>query len=106
MFKPRREPPGLRRPDSLLLGGAAPAATDPKSGAARAPADKRLNSRLEIPRGPGSCFIATTFPNNELLKVVRTALGGAEQGIRARLFFGYDACALVALNWEVGCPIA
>src|SRR5262249_7409435 len=60
MFKPRSRPPVAG--GAFFSWGPGRAAAEPKSGAARAPADKRLKSRLETPRRPGSLFIPSPFP--------------------------------------------
>src|SRR5215470_11194434 len=60
MFKPRSPLPGAG--GAFLSWAPDRAAAEPKSEAARAPADKRLKSRLEKPRRPGSLFIPSLFP--------------------------------------------
>src|SRR5262249_22009027 len=60
MFKPRSRPPVAG--GAFFSWGPDFAAVDPKSGAARAPADKRLKSRLENLRRSGSLFIPSPFP--------------------------------------------
>src|SRR5262245_12001030 len=63
MFKPRSPPVAG---GAFFSWGSDRAAAEPKSGAARAPADRRLNSRLEKPRRPGSLFIPNPFPNEAM----------------------------------------
>src|SRR5262245_54171989 len=64
MFKPRSPPPVAG--GAFFSWGSDRATAEPKSGAARAPADRQLNSRLEKPRRPGSLFIPNPFPNEAL----------------------------------------
>src|SRR5262245_44890585 len=75
MFKPRSRPPVAE--GAFFSWGPDRAAAEPRSGAARAPADKRLKSRLEKPRRPGSLFIPRPFPKGVMRapEAVTTSVG-------------------------------
>src|SRR5262249_53093785 len=71
MFKPRSRPPVAG--GAFFSWGSDRAAAEPKSGAVKAPADKRLNSRLEKPHWSGSLLISSPRCSKRLSEVTTNA---------------------------------
>src|SRR5262249_43807236 len=71
MFKPRSRPPVAG--GAFFSWGSDRAAAEPKSGAVEAPADKRLNSRLEKPHWSGSLLISSPRCSKRLPEVTTNA---------------------------------